>query len=82
MKNFSCDVCQRSTKNDVKFAVPAITKNVQLHNKDTESTNSLKVNISQSVSYILERIVKDYASLLKYNLSVGSRKGRGLSIYS
>jgi len=45
-KNFSCDVCQHATENDVKFAVPAITKNMQLYNKDVETTNSLKINVS------------------------------------
>ncbi|XP_011633829.1 centaurin-gamma-1A isoform X1 [Pogonomyrmex barbatus] len=47
MKNFSCDVCQHTTENDVKFTVPTVTKNIQLHNKETETTNSLKVNISE-----------------------------------
>jgi len=54
IKNFSCDVCQHATENEVKFAVPAIIKNVQLHNKDTETTNSLKVNVSQFISYVLQ----------------------------
>lgn len=58
MKNFSCDVCQHATDNDVKFAVPTITKNMQHHNKDTETTNSLKVNVSRFVCYILEQKLK------------------------
>lgn len=75
-------MCQRATENDVKFAVPAVTKNVQLHTKDTETTNSLKVNMNQSVSYILERIVKDHASLLKYNLDRFQKRTRIVDLFT
>ncbi|KAL6425225.1 hypothetical protein ACFW04_009461 [Cataglyphis niger] len=43
MKHFPCDVCQHSTENDIKFPVPVTTKNVQLQNKEMETTNSLKI---------------------------------------
>ncbi|XP_012233441.1 centaurin-gamma-1A isoform X1 [Linepithema humile] len=43
-KHFSCDICQRTTENEIKFSIPVVTKTVHLHNKEMETTNSLKVN--------------------------------------
>jgi hypothetical protein len=48
-KNFQCDVYQNTTENDIKFPVPVITKNIQLHNKEVETANSLKVNLYQVI---------------------------------
>lgn len=49
MKHFPCDVCQHSTENEIKFPVPVTTKNVQLQNKEMETTNSLKVNANNFI---------------------------------
>ncbi|XP_019699185.1 centaurin-gamma-1A isoform X2 [Harpegnathos saltator] len=46
-KHFPCDVPQHSTESDIKFPVPVITKTAHLHNKEMESTNSLKANTSE-----------------------------------
>ncbi|XP_014470651.1 PREDICTED: centaurin-gamma-1A isoform X1 [Dinoponera quadriceps] len=46
-RHFPCDVSQHSTESDIKFPVPVITKTVHLHNKEVESTNSLKANTSE-----------------------------------
>jgi len=46
-KHFSCDICQHTTENEIKFSIP-VTKTVHLHNKEMETTNLLKVNVSQS----------------------------------
>lgn len=59
-KQFSCNICQRTTENEIKFAIPVVTKTVHLHNKEMETTNLLKVNVSQNcvlLHHILKQIL-------------------------
>lgn len=48
-RHFPCDGSQHSAEGDIKFPVPVITKAAHLHNKEVESTNSLKANVSVRV---------------------------------
>lgn len=67
-KHFSCDVSQHSTESDIKFPVPVITKTAHiLYNKEVESTNSLKANVSPSYLATITffaKIIKDYEPII------------------